>query len=109
MTDKPNQTEHDLGDNNASDYVFSGNQTIEEVEKPQISTQSREKTRSRLAYILVTTFASIIAATLLFLGYFIVTCGVDKEFVTNTLTIIISPTVALVGAVTGFYYGSETK
>lgn len=60
-----------------------------------------ERTRAVLAYLLFGLLAALLAVTLTFLGFGVLT--VD-EF-TDVMSILLAPVVGLLGAATGYYYG----
>jgi hypothetical protein len=90
--------------------IFKSEQDIGPIEKPEEKTLGqREQTRKTIALILVWTFAGIVSASFL-LGMIGLFCpGFDKTYVLEILKVLLPPVVALVGTVTGFYYGAQSK
>jgi hypothetical protein len=64
--------------------------------------RTREDARRLLAISLVAIFGVEVVAALL-----TVLCGRDLATIKDILTIILGPTVALVGSATGFYFGTK--
>jgi hypothetical protein len=73
-------------------------------DKPYDPSQDREKIRGRIALILTCCLVGIVAVSLI-----LILTLVDIEKIKDTLEIILSPVVGLVGAVTGFYFGEKHK
>lgn len=84
-------------------------QTLGDPEPPKVETTDREQTRRTLALILIWTFSGMMGVAVLAAIFGPLICNFDKELLSETLKVVIPPTIALVGAVTGFYYGSERK
>lgn len=91
------------------DLFVDDDQELGEPEPPKIQPKDREETRRTLALILVWTFAGVIAAALGAAIFGPWVPGFSPELLTETVKAVIPPTIALVGTVTGFYYGSERK
>ena len=69
-------------------------------------TKDRENVRGHLAYIVVGLFALLVVLTLWF-AHAVVTDDPALQRLLQVVGILLSPVVALVGAVTGFYYGEK--
>ncbi len=70
--------------------------------------EKREDARSRIAYIIIGLFVAVLAACF-YLAWMQLAAHRDKATVDDVLKIvqaILSPVVAIVGAVTGFYFSS---
>ncbi|MGD2134225.1 MAG: hypothetical protein PVI23_15650 [Maricaulaceae bacterium] len=69
----------------------------------------REDARRKLAVSLITIFGVEIFAALAVLGALIFLCADDQHFAhaKEILTLVLTPTVALVGSATGFYFGAK--
>jgi len=68
-----------------------------------------DKTRTNIAYLFAGTF--VITITISLIAPFL-TClftGLDKNMFLEVLKTILPPTVAVVGTITGFYYGAQRK
>jgi hypothetical protein len=78
--------------------------------------QDRERTRGKIAERLVWTLIGLIAATFVLLVVNIAVCSgntcnatvTNLENVKTIITLLLTPIVGLVGAVTGFYYGAKS-
>lgn len=82
------------------DEALSAAETpVEEVER------RREDTREHVAWWLLAIFASTVAIVLGLLGASLITGAEAKDM----LSILVPPEVSLLGAVTGFYYGSRRR
>lgn len=92
-----------------SPTLFQEDQSLGDPEPPLTQPKDREETRRTLALILIWTFSGMIILALLAAIFGPMICNFDKQLLAETLKVIIPPTIALVGAVTGFYYGSERK
>jgi O-antigen/teichoic acid export membrane protein len=82
--------------------VSSGLATVRE--QPYDPSKDREKIRGMIALILTICLIAIVLFTLI-----MILTGVDIEKTKDTLELILSPVVGLVGAVTGFYFGEKQK
>lgn len=65
--------------------------------------ERRESARQLLAIVLVGIFGVEVVGAMVALWL----CGGDVQGLKDLLTLIIGPTVALVGSVTGFYFGAR--
>lgn len=68
--------------------------------------EARENVRGRLAYVVVGLFALLVILSLSF-AYILVTDDPALQRLLQVIGVLLSPVVALVGAVTGFYYGEK--
>lgn len=84
------------------DPVSPGLATIKD--KPYDPSKDREKIRGIIALILVCCLFTIVLFALI-----LILTRVDIEKIKDTLELILSPVVGLVGAVTGFYFGEKQK
>lgn len=75
--------------------------------------EEREKKRGQIAVLLVRLLVGIVVASFVFTYLRSVTSmeigGIAVKDVKEILTMIFSPIVALVGAVTGFYFGGKSE
>lgn len=106
----PNKTAQTGNDITIGSDVFGGDQSISEIRPIEpVETGAREKTRSNIAFILIWTLSGTIAFSLVapfLLSYF---QNLDKQVFSDVLRTVFPPLVALVGSVTGFYYGSQSR
>ncbi|WP_376093565.1 hypothetical protein ACE7GA_25770 [Roseomonas sp. CCTCC AB2023176] len=69
--------------------------------------RDRENVRGHLAYIVVGIFAVLVVATFITAIFAIFGSNGKVEGLLQVVGVLLSPVVALVGAVTGFYYGEK--
>ena len=88
-----------------------GGGTIEDFPSPSLTpydpSEDREKIRGLIALILVCALVGVLAFAL-FSSWFVMEAG-NRSNIMNVLEVVLAPLVALVGAVTGFYYGEKSK
>ena len=94
----PSETELDL----TQDPVSPGLATV--GDKPFDPSKDREQVRGKIALILTWCLVGIVAVSLILI---LTRVSIDK--IKDTLELILSPIVGLVGAVTGFYFGEKHK
>ncbi len=70
--------------------------------------RDRENVRGHLAYIVVGLFALLVGLTL-WIASKAVTNNDELQRLMQMLGVLLAPVVALVGAVTGFYYGEKAS
>ena len=75
--------------------------------------RGRERTRGRIAYLLIGTLAAIVVATFLYIIWLSAGFGqLTTEDLINVMqgvaTTLLAPLVGLIGAVIGFYFGGQT-
>lgn len=85
--------------------------TIEDFPSPTLATydpsEDREKIRGRIALILVCALVGVLGFSLV--SSWIVMTTENRDALMKVLEVVLAPLVALVGAVTGFYYGEKSK
>jgi hypothetical protein len=79
----------------------------------QQAKREREKTRGRIAYLLIGTLVTIVVATFAYIIWLSVGFGrLSTTDLINVMqsasTTLLAPLVGLIGAVIGFYYGAQT-
>lgn len=72
--------------------------------EPYNSEKALDEARRKLAYLLAWLLAVICCFTL-----FVVSIGADFDHMKGVLELVIGPVSSLVGAATGFYFGSKSK
>ena len=77
---------------------------VEPQSRPISIPELRERARSRLAMSLLIILG--IEVTAAFVALF---CGFFPSDIKDILTVILSPTVALVGSALGFYFGTDNQ
>jgi hypothetical protein len=76
-----------------------------DVDRPYDPTRARERMRGAIAIVLL----SILGAVVLFAFAALWSARVTIDDLRTLLEILFAPLVGLVGAVTGFYYGSRAR
>ena len=85
--------------------------TIEDFPPPTLTaydpSEDREKIRGLIALILVWALVGVLAFAVF--SSWIVMEAENRSALMKVLEVVLAPLVALVGAVTGFYYGEKSK
>lgn len=95
-------------DSNVMGNIFQDDQSIDAI--PTVPTSEVErigKTRTHITYIISGTFAAAV-----FMSFIVVLFGpyfekFDTGLASNVINTIITATAAIMGAATGFYYGTQ--
>jgi len=97
------------GGDNGGDNNEDG--TIEDFPSPVLAaydpTEDREKIRGTIALILVLALVGVLVFAVV--SSWIVMNTENRDALMKVLEVVLAPLVALVGAVTGFYYGEKSK
>ncbi len=95
----------------AGDGDDGENKTIEDFPPPPLTdynpSKDREKIRGTIALILVWALVGVLVFSVVS-SWFVMTTE-NRDALVRILEIVLTPLVALVGAVTGFYYGEKSK
>ena len=97
----------------ATKAVVSATDVTERTREQEVTERAREQTRRRIAYVLIGTLVIVVLASFVYITRLsLVANELNLDALISVIqtigTTILAPLVGLIGAVIGFYFGSQT-